>query len=840
MPTTTFKQTSMRYRWNGAWKSGEARQGFANNSSGNMVATFGEISFNFAGTVDVSNIDISSITLKFTAGTQGGAYTKYLYLHTGSYNGTALNSHSFSSCYNTTKSITFSSSSNSADFTKLKNYFEGGGTKLGVYTSNNRGQASGKTYNYDYMNITAMSLDVTYTFKKSVGQITGISYNNSTGKATATLKITPYNSGYKHKATWTLNGNTYAAVDIAAGTTTTSKDLDYSNLPNSVSGSGSVVLETLDANNNSLGSNTYTFTVTIPDAVKPTITSWSVVPVYDSDVSNTAAGWGLYIQNKTKPKVYLTTVAAGIGATGITKYELTTSPNVGSVNVSSWATGANNGKELNKLTSAVTITLSLKITDSRGRVSATSTKSITVYAYAPPQFTSTPTVWRCDSSSVRKDIDGTYALVTASFTFSSVNNKNSLTVKRVELNGTNTNLTSGTGARIGGSLATDTAYAATIRLTDAVGITTTYALVIPSAAYVMHVRNGGQSVGILQAAPSVSGTNKKFAVGAPTDIAGNTAVTGNLSATGNLSVSGNSTVGGTTVCNNDYTRKQTAVDGSAADNGVSSNAYPGFVVRDKDSDWFAAFRARVNTDGKLGAEIRVRNYVNSAWAEINAFQCMYGKDGSISYAVADKPAFQDAIGLRYTNNAAWKSAPVGMTHYRYESTTAASDYDLPYNYVHVLVLKYSSTRGVALAYRWSNSGTNAKNTGCQWMNILHGSTWTGWVQTSYTFAGADTAIGEWTDGKTLYRYCCNGSTSSTGDITTSAVLPRTPDNIISIHGAFCRTTDDGTWRPITFHSYAVAQHAFSAVVTSDKKIHLYIGSSMTGTKKWNLVIEYTA
>ena len=165
MPTTTFTASSMRYH-GGSWTNGQARQGQYNG-----VFYRGEITFNFSSVVDVSNINISEIVLNFTVGNLGGAYTKYLYLHTGSYNGASVENYSFSGCYNTSKSKTFNSNSNTSGFNTLKAYIEGGGTTLGVYTGSSRGSGDNKNYDWDYMNITAMSLNITYTFKKSIGSI---------------------------------------------------------------------------------------------------------------------------------------------------------------------------------------------------------------------------------------------------------------------------------------------------------------------------------------------------------------------------------------------------------------------------------------------------------------------------------------------------------------------------------------------------------------------------------------------------------------------------------------------------------------------------------------------
>ena len=290
--------------------------------------------------------------------------------------------------------------------------------------------------------------------------------------------------------TWKL-GSWSATTTTAAGVTTATCAIPHSALPNATSGTATVTLETLSGGT-SLGSNTYSFEVSVPSSVVPSIGSFTATPV-NSGASSTAAGWGLYIQNRTKASVAMGSVSAGSGAS-ISAYSITSNPNYGSASASSMTSGL--------LTASGSVTFTAKVTDSRGRT-ATKTVSITVQAYAAPVFTATPTIYRCTSNGTRDDTEGTYARLTASFSYSSVNSQNSLTVKRVTLNSVNTNLTSGTAVTIGaGALAVDSSYSAVITLTDAVGSTTTYTLTVPSAAYTLHVRKGGKSVGIGMAASS--------------------------------------------------------------------------------------------------------------------------------------------------------------------------------------------------------------------------------------------------------------------------------------------------------------------------------------------------
>ena len=481
MPTTTFQAASLRY-YDGSWHGGQARQGVYGSTNHR-----GEMTFDFASRLDAANIDISQIVLSMTAGSLGGDYTKVVTLRTGGWDGDAVDSFSFATFYDATRTRTLSADSNPTAFARLKAFIEGGGTVLGIYSASSRGKGSGKSYDYDYCAVTAMSLELTYRFKKSTGAIGSA----KTGSA-ATLRITAGSSAYQHKVTWKLGGNSYSQT-LAAGVAAASYAIPHSWLPNATGGTATVTLETLDGQT-SLGGNTYSFGVTVPDSVKPAIGSLSVTPV-NSGASATAFGWGLFIQNRTKARAEIVGASAGSGAS-LRSCAIVSSPSVGSGTAASLTTG--------KLTRAGTVTFTATVTDSRGRTAA-ATASITVQAYAAPKLTGTPSVFRCTAAGVRDDTGGTCAKVKASFSCSPVGGNNSLTIHRVALEGTNTSLDSGVAAVIGGgSLAVDTPYTAVITLKDTVGGTTTYSLDIPSAAYLIHFRKGGKSMGIGRAAGNSS------------------------------------------------------------------------------------------------------------------------------------------------------------------------------------------------------------------------------------------------------------------------------------------------------------------------------------------------
>lgn len=84
--------------------------------------------------------------------------------------------------------------------------------------------------------------------------------------------------------------------------------------------------------------------------------------------------------------------------------------------------------------------------------------------------------------------------------------------------------------------------------------------------------------------------------------------------------------------------------------------------------------------------------------------------------------------LDIKSNQAWNVWPseAGTRVFFYESTTAATEYDVPYNYCFVVVHWYSNVRAVAYAIQW-----NSSSTGNVWVNNLH-QTWQGWRPISGT------------------------------------------------------------------------------------------------------------
>lgn len=495
MATHSVSASAVKYASGSSWTSGVARQGVYSTTRYE-----GAIQFSDLANFDMSNINITQIKMAVTFAKAGGASTKYLTFYksakssiTGSIasmRGDSIGKLSVGEAYNRSVNLYFNSTTNATLFNAFKNYFMAGNRILIIYVPSTRGTYDGG-YCYDYLGITALTMTFTFDYLQSDGALASTTVPAG---SKATMNITAYNSAYSHKLTWKFGTHT-SEQTLAAGATSSSLTIPLSWLdviPSATSGSASVVLDTLDASGNSLGTSTHNFTVTVPSSVVPSISSITAVPVNSNSVIN---GWGLYVYSESQAKLTISGAAGKYGSS-IKSYSITTDPSVGSSSLDSFTTGT--------LYRTGDITVTATVTDTRGRT-ATKTTSFHVHFYSNPYFLSL-TAYRCNSSGTQDDTGGTYAYLKAEFDCYDLNSNNSVTGNVVlsQVGGTYSTtsaITSGTGIILGGgNLAVDAVYEATFTLTDAVGETSTYVAEIGSAEYVIHIKNGGKAIGFGMAA----------------------------------------------------------------------------------------------------------------------------------------------------------------------------------------------------------------------------------------------------------------------------------------------------------------------------------------------------
>ena len=314
-----------------------------------------------------------------------------------------------------------------------------------------------------------------------------VSATNANMGSASTITITRASSSFTHTLTYTFGT---ATGTIVSKTTNTSVSwtpvLTLANqIPNAVSGKCTITCTTYNGST-AVGSKTCTMTLTVPSSVKPTITSLTASRV-DGTVPST---WAIYVQSKSKAKLTINGAAVAYGST-ISSYSITGGGY--SSTASSFTTGF--------LNTSGTITFTASVTDSRGRVSANATVTISVVAYSAPSF-SKYISQRCNSAGTASD-SGTYVKSTVNFSYASCSSKNTITTatyyrKTTETSWTNASktFTSGTAFTFGGgNISAESSYEVKFKLTDvftSIEVTDT----LSTASVVMDFKSGGLGVAV--------------------------------------------------------------------------------------------------------------------------------------------------------------------------------------------------------------------------------------------------------------------------------------------------------------------------------------------------------
>lgn len=321
----------------------------------------------------------------------------------------------------------------------------------------------------------------------SIPRASSVSAGNMTLGSVGKINISRASSSFTHTLTYSF-GNTSGT--IATKTTATSvswtPSLSLANqIPNATSGTCTITCTTYNGNTN-IGAKTCTLSLSVPASVKPTISSLSAARI-DGEVPS---AWGIYVQTKSKVKLTINGAAGSYGST-IKSYSITGGGYSGSA--STLTTGF--------LNNSGTITFKATVTDSRGRVSAEASVSITVTAYSPPYFNSSLSQ-RCLSNGTLDD-DGTYIHALVSFGYSTCGGKNTLKtsvqykqVSAEQWTDAGVTFASNTAFTYGkGQISTETSYDVRYTLEDAFS-TISIQEIVSTAAVVMDFKSGGKGVAV--------------------------------------------------------------------------------------------------------------------------------------------------------------------------------------------------------------------------------------------------------------------------------------------------------------------------------------------------------
>ena len=311
-----------------------------------------------------------------------------------------------------------------------------------------------------------------------------LSSDNFTMGTAGTITVTRGSNTYTHTVSYSFGSQTGTIVTKSSSTSisfTPSTSL-ASQVPNATSGTLTLTCETFNGNT-SLGTTSITKTLSVPDSIKPTVSS--------ATYANTNNSLGVYVATLSAVRVTAISATAGTGAT-IQSYSTTF-----------------NGQTYNgtSFTTAIPATsgsydLVITVTDSRGRT-GTKTYTIAYAAYSAPTLSFTAV--RTDASG-NADDTGAYMKFTMTGTACSVKSgsteKNSATGKiEYRTVGSNSWTTlnataSGRTATYSGVLAAavSNSFEVVASVTDGINTTTVKNVIVSSASYPMTFYRGGKGV----------------------------------------------------------------------------------------------------------------------------------------------------------------------------------------------------------------------------------------------------------------------------------------------------------------------------------------------------------
>ena len=405
---------------------------------------------------------------------------------------------------------------------------------------------------------------------------------NSSGTSVSTLNtgndvrvyFTPKSTAFKYRITVSMNGNSAQNNSSGVSVTSTSQQYYQVNIPhswlsNKSSDTLTCKLETLNGTS-VIGTSTLTLPMAVPASVIPTINTISCTPVNSNSIIN---GWGIYVANYSKAKI--TCTASGSGGSTITSFSIY-GENAG-ISVS----GTSLSYDIN-LTSSGSKTFTVRVMDSRGRLSEEKSITINVASYSAPSVQSFGVV-RCDTNgninsegtSAKLSFVGYYTAigsntVTANFSYKLVSASTFTSL---------TNSVTGSGGSVNGSIITSTfaianEYDFKISLKDSLGSTVERTVRLNSVARTLNVAKYGNGVAIgKMSTVSTSGASGKFECG------WDATFDKTLGSTGNLTVGGNATVTGNTSTKNLSASGTGSITGDLTVNGViKANKADGSIV----------------------------------------------------------------------------------------------------------------------------------------------------------------------------------------------------------------------------------------------------------------------
>ena len=256
-----------------------------------------------------------------------------------------------------------------------------------------------------YGNVTASGSGTFDTIARasSISSVTAsVSIN---GSNEVTVNITRASSSFTHTVVFSFGSYSKTTTGVSTSTSYAIPTSWINAMPSSTSGTAKVTVTTYSGSTKIGTAVSKNFTVTVPSSVVPTISGVTI----SEATAGLAAQFGAYVQSKSKLAVTIT--AAGVYSSTIKSYKTTIQG--ANYTARSFTSGV--------LSKSGTSTITITVTDSRGRTAST-TRSLAVTAYAAPKITSFQAV-RCLANGT-ENYDGTYIKAAINFSISAVGNKN--------------------------------------------------------------------------------------------------------------------------------------------------------------------------------------------------------------------------------------------------------------------------------------------------------------------------------------------------------------------------------------------------------------------------------
>ena len=256
-----------------------------------------------------------------------------------------------------------------------------------------------------YGNVTASGSGTFNTIARAstISSVTASVAINGTNEVT--VSITRAASSFTHTVVFSFGSYSKSVTGVGTSTSYAIPTSWINAMPSATSGTAKVTVTTYSGSTKIGSAVSKTFKVTVPAGVVPTISGVTI----SEAVSGLAAQFGGYVQSKSKLSVSIT--AAGVYSSTIKSYKTTIQG--ANYTARSFTSGV--------LSKSGTSTITITVTDSRGRTAST-TRSLTVIAYAAPKITSFQG-FRCLADGT-ENYEGTYVSASINFSISSVGSKN--------------------------------------------------------------------------------------------------------------------------------------------------------------------------------------------------------------------------------------------------------------------------------------------------------------------------------------------------------------------------------------------------------------------------------